>query len=67
MHSVLFVGEMIGAVCGIDPETGHHCDDTQRDTEASTPLSVAETARIDDGKTRRAYPRLDAALKQKGH
>jgi 4-oxalmesaconate hydratase len=28
--NVLFASEMIGAVRGIDPETGHYYDDTKR-------------------------------------
>ncbi|GAA4988431.1 hypothetical protein GCM10025734_14020 [Kitasatospora paranensis] len=37
-RSVLFASEMIGAVRGIDPRTGHHYDDTKRYVDA-TPTS----------------------------
>ena len=30
VDNILFASEMIGAVKGIDPETGHHFDDTKR-------------------------------------
>ena len=30
VDNILFASEMIGAVRGIDPETGHHYDDTKR-------------------------------------
>src|SRR4026207_1634938 len=33
-ENILFASEMIGAVRGIDPETGHHYDDTKRYIEA---------------------------------
>jgi 4-oxalmesaconate hydratase len=30
VENILFASEMIGAVRGVDPETGHHYDDTKR-------------------------------------
>ena len=30
VDNILFASEMVGAVKGIDPETGHHFDDTKR-------------------------------------
>ena len=30
IDNILFASEMVGAVKGIDPETGHHFDDTKR-------------------------------------
>jgi 4-oxalmesaconate hydratase len=65
VKNVLFASEMIGAVRGIDPYTGHHYDDTKRYIEASTILSDADRHQIYEGNTRRVYPRLDAALKAK--
>ena len=35
VDNILFASEMIGAVRGIDPETGHYFDDTRRYIEAS--------------------------------
>src|SRR5207244_6679677 len=35
VDNILFASEMIGAVRGIDPETGHHYDDTKRYIEAA--------------------------------
>jgi 4-oxalmesaconate hydratase len=63
--NVLFASEMIGAVRGIDPETGHHYDDTKRYIEASS-LSAADKHAIFEGNARRVYPRLDAELKRRG-
>jgi 4-oxalmesaconate hydratase len=56
---------MIGAVRGIDPETGHNYDDTKRYIEAAS-VKPDERRRIYEGNARRVYPRLDAALKAKG-
>jgi 4-oxalmesaconate hydratase len=56
---------MIGAVRGIDPETGHYYDDTKRYIEAAA-LTDAERQQIFEGNARRVYPRLDAALKARG-
>jgi 4-oxalmesaconate hydratase len=66
VKNILFASEMIGAVRGIDPETGFNFDDTKRYIEASMQLSAAEKHAIYEGNARRVYPRLDAALKSKG-
>jgi 4-oxalmesaconate hydratase len=66
VDNILFASEMIGAVRGIDPETGFNYDDTKRYIEASTQLSAAQKHAIYEGNARRVYPRLDAALKHKG-
>ncbi len=66
VHNILFASEMIGAVRGIDPETGFYFDDTKRYIEASTQLSAHEKFMVYEGNARRVYPRLDAALKRKG-
>ena len=63
VRNVLFASEMIGAVRGIDPETGHAYDDTRRFIEAAPSLSVADRQQIFEGNARRVYPRLDAALR----
>ena len=66
IENILFASEMIGAVRGIDPETGHNYDDTRRYIEASAQLTPAQKRQIYEGNARRVYPRLDAALKKKG-
>jgi 4-oxalmesaconate hydratase len=63
VENILFASEMIGAVRGIDPETGHHFDDTRRYIDATHNLSAEERAKVYEGNARRVYPRLDAALK----
>ena len=66
VENILFASEMIGAVRGIDPETGHYYDDTKRYIEASTSLTPTTAHQIYEGNARRVFPRLDAALKAKG-
>jgi 4-oxalmesaconate hydratase len=56
---------MVGAVRGIDPETGHHFDDTKRYIDAAA-LPGADRAKIYSGNARRVYPRLDQALRKRG-
>ena len=65
VENVLFASEMIGAVRGIDPETGHYYDDTKRYIEALD-LTPEEKYKIYEGNARRVFPRLDAALKEQG-
>jgi 4-oxalmesaconate hydratase len=56
-YNILFGSEMIGAVRGIDPETGHHFDDTRRYVAAAA-LSDEQRASIFERNARRVYPRL---------
>ncbi len=65
VKNVLFASEMIGAVRGIDPETGHYYDDTKRYIEATTP----ERQRAPRDLRRQRPPRVSRrtpALKAKG-
>ena len=65
-ENILFASEMIGAVRGIDPDTGHAFDDTRRYVEA-TPFLDDQTRRIVlHGNARRVFPRLDAVLTSQG-
>jgi 4-oxalmesaconate hydratase len=61
LDNILFGSEMIGAVRGIDPETGHHFDDTRRYVDA-VPLDEEQRRQVYSGNARRIYPRLDAQL-----
>lgn len=63
--NILFGSEMVGAVRGIDPQTGQYFDDTKRYIDALD-ISDAERAAIFEGNARRVYPRLDAQLKARG-
>ncbi len=62
VRNVLFASEMIGAVRGIDPQTGHAYDDTRRFIEAAPGLDDADRRQIFELNARRVYPRLAAAL-----
>jgi 4-oxalmesaconate hydratase len=55
--NILFGSEMVGAVRGIDPETGHHFDDTKRYVDAAG-LTEADMEMVYSGNARRVYPRL---------
>ena len=56
--NVLFASEMLGAVRGVNPETGSSWDDTKRYVDALD-LPDAEKRKIFELNARRVYPRLD--------
>ncbi len=64
IENILFGSEMVGAVRGIDPETGNYYDDTKRYIDAAD-ISPLDRARIYEGNARRVYPRLAARLDSK--
>jgi len=59
--NILFGSEMVGAVRGIDPQTGHYFDDTKRYVDA-LPITPEQRHAIFEGNARRVFPRLDAKL-----
>jgi 4-oxalmesaconate hydratase len=61
-ENVLFASEMVGAVNGTDPETGHAYDDTKRYVDAAE-VSDTDRAKIYAGNTLKVYPRLASKLK----
>jgi 4-oxalmesaconate hydratase len=63
--NILFGSEMVGAVRGVDPETGHYFDDTKRYIDAAD-LTDAQRSAVYEGNARRVYPRLDKALRERG-
>jgi 4-oxalmesaconate hydratase len=65
VDNILFGSEMVGAVRGIDPETGHYFDDTKRYIDALD-VSADYKRRIFELNARRVFPRLDARLKAIG-
>ncbi len=66
VENILFASEMLGAVKGVDPETGHNYDDTKRYVDALPKLGDAERYKIFEGNARRVYPRLDRRLTERG-
>jgi len=64
--NILFGSEMVGAVRGIDPRTGHHYDDTKRYIDA-LPLSPEDRTKLFQGNALRVFPRLRQRLVAAGH
>ena len=56
-ENILFASEMVGAVRGIDPRTGHHYDDTRRYLDAAVLADEARAAIMCEN-ARRVFPRL---------
>jgi 4-oxalmesaconate hydratase len=65
VDNILFGSEMLGAVRGIDPTTGHYFDDTKRYVDAAL-LNAAQREAIFSTNARRVYPRLDQLLTKQG-
>jgi 4-oxalmesaconate hydratase len=61
VDNILFGSEMLGAVRGVDPETGHPFDDTRRYVEAVPWLDDAGRRKIFEDNARRVFPRLGRA------
>ena len=59
-RNILFASEMVGAVRGVDPETGHHYDHTRRYVDATPHLDDAARGMVFEENARRVYPRLAA-------
>jgi 4-oxalmesaconate hydratase len=65
VENILFGSEMIGAVRGIDPETGHYFDDTRRYIDALD-IPARQKRQVFELNARRVFPRLDALLQAQG-
>ena len=65
IDNILFGSEMVGAVRGIDPQTGQYFDDTKRYIDALD-MPVADKHKVFELNARRLYPRLDASPKVRG-
>ena len=65
IRNILFGSEMVGAVRGIDPETGHYFDDTKRYIDALD-ISPESKRQIFETNARRVFPRLDTRLRARG-
>ena len=64
-RNILFGSEMVGAVRGIDPRTGHHFDDTRRYIEA-LPLTPGDKKLVYEDNARRVFPRLTGPARTDG-
>jgi 4-oxalmesaconate hydratase len=56
VENILFASEMVGAVRGIDPETGQYFDDTKRYIDSSR-LGAAEKQKVFEGNAKKVYTR----------
>jgi len=59
LDNILFGSEMVGAVRGIDPETGFNYDDTKRYVDALG-LNDAQRTQVYEGNVRKVFPRIKA-------
>ena len=67
IDNILFASEMLGAVKGIDAETGHYFDDTRRYMEAVPWLQKEDKYKIYEGNAGSVYSRLKGkAIGQRG-
>jgi 4-oxalmesaconate hydratase len=57
VDNILFASEMVGAVRGIDPETGHYYDDTKRYIDGNKSLRAEDKKKIFEGNARKVYSR----------
>jgi 4-oxalmesaconate hydratase len=64
--NILFASEMVGAVRGIDPETGFYFDDTKRYVDQSTKIDDASRRMIFETNARAVFKRLESLLSQAG-
>jgi 4-oxalmesaconate hydratase len=62
IDNILFGSEMVGAVRGVDQETGFYFDDTKRYIDALK-ISDDDKRKVFEGNARRVFPRLDARLR----
>jgi 4-oxalmesaconate hydratase len=64
--NILFGSEMVGAVRGIDPESGFNYDDTKRYIEAAD-ITPTERKAIFEGNAMTVFPRLKKQLQARGY
>jgi len=62
--NILFASEIVGAVKGIDPETGFNYDDTKRYIDSAA-LSAADRKKIYETNAFNVFPRLRAAIEKR--
>jgi 4-oxalmesaconate hydratase len=62
VDNIVFGSEMVGAVRGIDPETGHYYDDTKRYVDQIPSLDAGDKKKIFELNARKIYPRIAQAI-----
>ena len=63
IENILFASEMVGAVRGIDRETGFYFDDTKRYIDAAKSLTAEQRQQIFENNTRAVFKRFPAQLR----
>ena len=63
--NILYASEMYGAVKGVDPETGHHYDDTKRYIDAIDWLDADDREKIFHRNARKVYKHLKQSTKNR--
>ncbi len=63
--NILFASEMVGAVRGIDPQTGHYFDDTKRYIDNAS-VSESDKLKIFEENSRKIFSRLNTRLQKDG-
>jgi 4-oxalmesaconate hydratase len=61
----MFASEMVGAVRGIDPKTGHNYDDTKKYVD-KLKVSDADKKKIFETNVYKVYPRIVERMKKVG-
>jgi 4-oxalmesaconate hydratase len=64
VDNILFASEMVGAVKGIDPTSGHYFDDTRRYVDNTPNLSAADKQKVFEGNALKVFPRLKAQIEK---
>jgi 4-oxalmesaconate hydratase len=62
VDNILFGSEMVGAVRGIDPDTGHYFDDTKRYIDQIAWLGPDDRQKIFEGNARKVFPRINSKI-----
>ena len=65
IDNIMFASEMVGAVKGVDPKSGHNYDDTKRYVDALK-ISAADKAKIFETNVYKVYPRVKKRLEKLG-
>jgi 4-oxalmesaconate hydratase len=66
LGNILYASELLGAIKGVDPRTGHRYDDTKFLLDAIPHLSEEDRQTIFGGNAMKVYGRLGAALESRG-
>jgi 4-oxalmesaconate hydratase len=62
LDNILFASEMVGAVRGIDPETGHYYDDTKRYIDQLPDLSSAQRQQVFEANALKLFSKAGSKL-----